>query len=91
MNMEIEKTPRVVLVIRSIILRNDGKILIVRRSENDSHLPGVWEFPGGKLDEGQNLSVAQKLEVKQETGLDVEPTQHLIRTEDYIYSSYWIK
>lgn len=85
--MEREKRPRVVLVIRSIIKRDTGEVLIIRRSKEDSHLPGIWEFPGGKLDKGQNLSTAQEEEVKQETGLNVETTQHLVRAEDYTIES----
>lgn len=84
---ETERRPRTVLVIRSIVQRNEDEILLIRRSEKESYLPGVWEFPGGKLDKDQNLSTAQKIEVKQETGLDIETTQHLIRVEDYMIES----
>jgi len=76
--LETER-PRIVLVIRSIVQRNEDGILLIRRSEKDSYLPGVWEFPGGKLDKDQ--------EVRQETGLDIETTQHLMRVEDYMIES----
>ena len=53
------------------ILMNKGKLLLLKRSLSDKHLPGVWELPGGKLDEGQTLMQSLKREMKEETGLSV--------------------
>ncbi len=76
--------PRVVLVNRCIILDKKGKLLLIRRSDNDYNAPGLWEFPGGKLDEGQDLSSALEREVLEETGLLVVPTNRIAYTESQI-------
>ncbi len=79
-----ELRPRVVLVNRCFVKRDDGKILIIRRSLTDRHEPGKWEVPGGKLDEGQDIVHAQEREVLEETGLLVEPTNRLVFVDSYV-------
>jgi 8-oxo-dGTP pyrophosphatase MutT (NUDIX family) len=76
--------PRVVLVNRCIILNKIGKILLIKRSLKDYNAPGLWEFPGGKLDEGQDLSNALEREVIEETGLFVTPTDRTAYIESSI-------
>lgn len=49
-----------------------GEILFVKRSENDSFLPGMWELPGGGTKYGEVVQDALSREIKEECGLDVE-------------------
>lgn len=49
-----------------------GEILFVRRSENDSFLPGSWELPGGGVEYGENMEKTLRREIKEECGLDAE-------------------
>lgn len=58
------------LAVKALIVR-DSKILLIKRSNNDSHKPGVWEFPGGRLERGENPQKGLKREVKEETGLSI--------------------
>lgn len=51
---------------------HQGKFLIVKRADNDSFLPGIWEIPGGKLEPGEDPLDGARREVKEEAGLDVE-------------------
>ena len=37
------------------ILRDNDLFLIVKRNETDDLYPGAWEFPGGHLEDGDNL------------------------------------
>jgi mutator protein MutT len=53
------------------VVVNNGKVLIIQRSEGDSY-PGLWEIPGGKREEFEKTVDAVKREVKEETGIDVE-------------------
>ncbi len=48
-------------------------MLLIKRSLQDKHDAGLWEIPGGKLDEGQDISHALEREVFEETGLLVTP------------------
>jgi 8-oxo-dGTP diphosphatase len=77
-----ESRPRVVLVCRAIILDKSGKkFLLIKRSKNDRFMPGKWEFPGGKLDEGQDVSAALYREVLEETSLLVSIKSNLVYFE----------
>ncbi|MBI1422769.1 MAG: Nudix family hydrolase [Gammaproteobacteria bacterium] len=60
-----------------------GRILIARRPEH-LHQGGLWEFPGGKLDEGEDVVSALRRELHEEVGIDVKQTRTLIKIEhDY--------
>ncbi len=60
------------LAVKGIIRRGDGKILIVKRSADDDHKPGVWETVGGGVEEGVSPQASLKREIKEEVGLEVE-------------------
>jgi 8-oxo-dGTP diphosphatase len=53
-----------------LILRKDA-ILLVERGKQP--LKGYWSLPGGVLELGEQLGAAIVREVKEETGLDVQP------------------
>ncbi len=68
-------------------LRDNDKILIIRRSTKDDFLPGYYELPGGKVEFGEDPAEAVKREFKEETGLDVKVMKpiyvfHFFRTKD---------
>lgn len=50
------------------ILKDNEKLLVVKRSENDDLYPGAWEFPGGHLEEGETLKQGLKRELQEEIG-----------------------
>jgi len=52
------------------IIRRDKKILITRRQDH-VHLAGLWEFPGGKVEDGESLRSALQREIREELGVDV--------------------
>ena len=56
-------------VVAAVICR-DGKILITRRLDG-AHLPGLWEFPGGKVEPGETLKAALMREIREEVGVNV--------------------
>lgn len=78
------KRPRVVLVNRCAVFKKNGKLLLIKRSSSDRYAAGFWEFPGGKLDEGQNVSQALEREVFEETGLVVVPITRIAYIESQI-------
>ncbi len=82
--MPAQLRPRVVLVNRCFVKREDSKLLIIKRSPTDKHNATKWEVPGGKVDEGQDLVHAQEREVMEETGLLVEPTERLVFVDSYL-------
>jgi mutator protein MutT len=52
------------------IIRRAEKILITRRGDH-VHLAGLWEFPGGKVEDGESLRSALQREIREELGIDV--------------------
>jgi 8-oxo-dGTP diphosphatase len=58
-----------ITVVAAVICR-DGKILITRRVDT-AHLPGLWEFPGGKVEQGETLKAALMREIREEVGVNV--------------------
>ncbi|CAD5106850.1 Nudix family hydrolase [Zestomonas carbonaria] len=60
-----------------------GRILLARRPE-DKHQGGLWEFPGGKVEEGEPVEVALARELEEELGIRVERASPLIQVNhDY--------
>ncbi len=76
--------PQVVLVNRCFILNEKKEILLIKRADSDSYCPGMWECPGGKLDQGQDLVQAREREVFEETGLKITLTHPLVYANSYI-------
>jgi 8-oxo-dGTP diphosphatase len=61
------------LAVRAVILDEQGRCLLLRRSPTNKHFVGQWEWPGGKADAGEAFDAALRREVREETGLEVEP------------------
>jgi 8-oxo-dGTP diphosphatase len=61
---------RPILAVSAAIIR-DGKVLIVRRARPPAG--GLYTLPGGGVEVGENLVQAVVREVREETGLAVEP------------------
>ena len=59
-----------------IILNSERKILIARRPPEKS-FGGLWEFPGGKIEEGESPEEALQRELKEELNIEVEITEGL--------------
>ena len=57
-------------VAAGLIFRN-GKLLLAQRHP-ESHLGGLWEFPGGKREPGETFADCLRRELKEELGVDVE-------------------
>ena len=59
------------MIVVSIALINDAnEILLSQRPEN-KHLPGFWEFPGGKFETGETPEKALIREIKEELNIDI--------------------
>ena len=74
--------PATPLVGVGAIIVQDARVLLVRRGTEP--LKGHWTLPGGMLEVGEALTAGVVREVREETGLDVEPIE-LIELLDRIH------
>ena len=64
------KTKNSVEVSAGLVFRS-GKLLITQRHAN-THLGGLWEFPGGKRHDGETFEECLRRELREELGIEVE-------------------
>lgn len=55
-------------IVAAGIVIEHGKVLLSRRKKG-SHLAGMWEFPGGKADAGEDPRAALRRELEEELGI----------------------
>lgn len=65
-------------VAAAVIRGVDGRILIAKRPR-DKHQGGLWEFPGGKVEDGEAVRVALDRELYEELGIRVQTARALIQ------------
>ena len=56
--------------VTAALLFKDNKLLIAKRKSTDK-LPNKWEFPGGKVEDGETPEYCLKREMKEEFEIDV--------------------
>lgn len=61
---------RTVLVSAVALVDIDGRVLLAKRPEGKS-MAGLWEFPGGKVVEGETPEAALVRELKEELAIDI--------------------
>ena len=87
----MSELPQILLVNRAMILDNN-RLLLLRRSPKDSHNAHLWEFPGGKVDVGEDIIPGLGREVKEETGLIIEQIQKLVYVDsEQILSGKYVR
>lgn len=59
--------PTHIVAAGGIVVNLDGKILLVRNSYR-----GIWEYPGGQVEVGENLIEGLQREIREESGIEVE-------------------
>ena len=69
----MSETPAVptVLVVAVALIDPDGRVLIAKRPEG-KQLAGLWEFPGGKVEQGERPEEALIRELREELGIVVK-------------------
>lgn len=66
------------LVVGGIILNEAAQVLLAQRPEG-KRLAGFWEFPGGKVEDGESPAAALQRELMEELNLKVEVLEDIGR------------
>jgi 8-oxo-dGTP diphosphatase len=76
--MQPQSPKPMLTVVAALIVRN-SKLLVCQRRRNDSH--GLqWEFPGGKVEPGEDVTQALVRELREELGVAARIGKELYRT-----------
>ncbi len=71
------------IVVSAAIIHMDDKILISQRLEG-SYLEFLWEFPGGKVEEGESPEECIVREIMEELNINIE----VLDIYDVVYHKY---
>ena len=61
------------------VIERDGCFLLTRRQPG-THLAGMWEFPGGKIDPGETRAAALTREIREELAAEVAVGELVLET-----------
>ena len=59
------------LIVVAAVIIDGAKVLVTQRPEG-SHLAGMWEFPGGKVEPDEDPRVALARELREELGVEAD-------------------
>ena len=77
-------------VLAAVIVK-DNKILCVQRGPHKyPYLTNKWEFPGGKMEEGESQEETIRREIKEELSMEIQPIKHLL-SHTHHYPDFSIK
>jgi 8-oxo-dGTP diphosphatase len=61
----------IITTVVAAVIERDDQFFLTRRHAG-THLEGMWEFPGGKVDAGESRADALRREIREELGAGVE-------------------
>ncbi|WP_404333541.1 (deoxy)nucleoside triphosphate pyrophosphohydrolase [Sphingomonas sp. MMS12-HWE2-04] len=59
------------LVVAAALIDPEGRVLVQKRPEGKP-MPGLWEFPGGKIEAGESPEAALARELREELGITLD-------------------
>jgi 8-oxo-dGTP diphosphatase len=79
---------KLILVVAAALIDADNRVLVAQRPPGKK-LAGLWEFPGGKVDEGERPEQALIRELREELGIDVrEPCLAPLTFASHAYEDF---
>jgi 8-oxo-dGTP diphosphatase len=75
--------------VTAAIMTDSGKVFIAKRKP-PGRMPGMWEFPGGKIEAGETPEQCLQRELHEEFGIDSAIGRH-VGTSVYRYDFYTVE
>ena len=69
------------------IIENDNKEILCALRSPEMNLPNMWEFPGGKIEIGENNKEALIREIKEELSITIS-VDTFVKTVEYDYPNF---
>lgn len=78
--MSYEKSDKLhIITAVAVIRRDDGRILLLKRRDDETVYPGFYTFPGGKAEGNDTITQTLIKEVREECGLELDSGLILIK------------
>ncbi|MGD1450267.1 8-oxo-dGTP diphosphatase MutT [Vibrio harveyi] len=77
-------------IVAAIIFNQDKSQIFITKRPDDKHKGGFWEFPGGKVEQGESVEQAMIRELEEEIGITVTE-QSLFEHLEYDYPEKSLK
>lgn len=59
-------------IVAGVVIKQDGKYLLVQENRSDPKIHGLWNFPAGRVEKGATIEETAIKEAKEESGYNVE-------------------
>lgn len=78
----------IILVAAAALINSKSEVLLAKRPEGKA-MAGLWEFPGGKVEQGEIPEFALMRELEEELGIETRPTcYHPIAFASHSYDDF---
>ncbi|HEY6788663.1 MAG TPA: NUDIX domain-containing protein [Trebonia sp.] len=79
------------LLVAAVIVHDEaaGRVLLLQRGARSKFAPLYWDLPSGKADKGESVTAAAVRELKEETGLTVDPAS--LRIAGIIHGAWGVE
>ena len=77
-------------IVAGIIFNQDKSQVFITKRPDDKHKGGFWEFPGGKVEDGETIEQAMTRELDEEIGIKVTE-QSLFEHLEFDYTDKSLK
>jgi 8-oxo-dGTP diphosphatase len=81
---------KLIKVVAAIIENKEHEILCALRSPTMT-MPNMWEFPGGKVEENEDIYSALEREIKEELGCRIVTTREVYNENIHEYEAFIIQ
>ena len=72
-----------IVAVVAVIRNKEGKYLVLKRHEREIAYPGMYTFPGGKVEDNDTVEETLAAELEEEAGLQLKPGKILLKDKSF--------